>query len=380
MEKKYEIAELRFSIQGAGEYYDALTDYFSEKEVNECRKEDLVFFVHEMENDSLSFTPELYSLSGTIAFNHDTFFVKRPNFTYSVKNLFKKDEVTEVHLFPRNREKNSLVKQWLSSLRAMLFGAYVGKRDPNKDFVNAIANYGCLWYIFAVVLMKKDCVFVHSGMMAKDGQGITLTGTGGCGKTSTMLEMITHSDYQYISEDFGIVSKAGYLYDMQKKAAIYQSDVKWGNKYLSNAVKGLGFWKQLEWRLKVMRGINVRHNFKPTEIFGNDIAHKAKLNTIYALQRTRKDSQIECKEIGFEELAERAKSASFREIKELYEILCNIRAVGGFAYFKDYPSVYELEQQYLDILKTAVRNVKCYEISIPINVIPQDTAQELLKR
>lgn len=381
MEKYYKIAELYCKILGDGPFFHTLASYFSEKEISGSGSNgvDIVIRVFEEEKECSWFSPDFYSLSGSIAFNHKVFYVKRPPFSYSVKNLFTQGEVTEVCIYPRWTSKGSLLGRLINKVGSFKAGMYVGKHDIYENFVQYITNYGCLWYIFAIELMKKDCVFLHCGMMAKDGQGKILTGTSGCGKTSTMLEMITHSGYKYMAEDFGILSKEGIMYDMPKKAAIYQSDVKWGNPYLSKAIESLSRSERCEWKFKTRRHINARHNFKPSEIFGKDIACHAKLDSIFVLQRTLKGNSIECRDINFEELAERAKTASFREIKELYEILCNIRAVGGKAYYADYPSVYELEQQYLDIIKPALKGASCYEISVPVDVNPQDTAKEILK-
>ena len=77
-------------------------------------------------------------------------------------------------------------------------------------------------------------------------------------------------------------------------------------------------------------------------------------------------------------IAERAKTASFRELKELYEILSNIRAVGGVEYYNDYPSVFELENQYTEIMYNAFKDVECYELLVPLRVNPKDTVKFII--
>ena len=376
MEKYYKIGDLFFSIGGEGPFFEALASYFSENQVSKKQTPILRIRVANVgENDS-NFAPDYYSLSGSISFNRNTFYIKKGGFSYSVKNLFVLEKSTELVLYPQ-AYKDNVIRSLKRSLISLYRGRIVGPHNQYEDFVRNVANYSCLWYVFALSFMKKESVFLHCGMMAKDGKGIILTGTSGCGKTSTMLDMITNSGYKFMAEDFGILNSQGILYDMPKKAAIYQSDVKWGNKELVAAVNRLCSREKLEWRLKLKT--NPLRYFKPCEIFGEKIEHVAQLEKIFILKRTLQGTEIECHEIGYEQLAERAKTASFREIKELYEILTNIRAVGGDSYYADYPSIYELEQRYLAIILPALKGVKCFEIAVPANVNPSETAKELFR-
>ena len=367
MENRYKIGEMYFSIVSESNGYGrAMWEYFSDKLTSEEGELDLSITIAEGGGKNLPFEPELYSLSGGIAFNSNAFYVKRNTFSYVVMDLFQPNVMTKIYLYPRQGKRLKRVVQGF--LRSD-----VEKRNQYESFVRDVTNYGCLWYLFALALMKHDCVFLHSGILAKDGKGIVLTGTGGCGKTSTMLEAIASHNYQYVSEDFGILSKDGMLYDMQKKAAIYQSDVKWGNPILAKALSSLPFTMRLAWKWKKLCGRNSLHFFKPSEIFGENIAHESRLSGFYYLKRVRA-SQAEFREISVEEIAQRAQNAAFRELKEVFEILSNIRAVGGEEYWNYYPSLEELEKTYREILMQALENAAiCGEISIPIKGKPADT-------
>lgn len=369
MKKKYyQVANLVFTISGSDEgFYNALANYFSDKEIKEhSTKPMLDIIVSRDLKYTKDFIPDYYSLSGKIAFNHSSFSIKKKWCRYVVSDLFNQNSPTRVVFEPKSCS-------WLYSQAVKIGSAGVGNHNKYDLFVNDIAGYNCLWYIFAITLMKYGQLFVHCGMMSKetDNEGIILTGTGGCGKTSIMMELITNSGYRYMAEDFGIVDKSGNLYDMQKKAAIYQSDVKWGNRYLKAAITKLKYTQRIEWMLKKYAKRNPRHYFKPSELFGEEISHKAHLKKVFFLKRTNIGSEITCKSLSSNQVAEQTKTASFREIKEIYEILGNIRAVGGDNYYNDYPSVYELEKRYKDILIEGLNNVECYELVVPSDLTPK---------
>ena len=378
MKKYYKVANLVFTISGNdnGNGYKAIADYFKDKE---CEKSSttpmLSIEVAEDDRDEMSFAPECYSLSKIITFNHNTYHVKKGGRSYTVKNLFDRNKPSEVILY--------VPKPNSYSLKGKIWGRFLGAEVCNHDvytkFALSVTDYSNLWYIFAITLMKVGCVFVHSGMMALDSKGIVLSGTGGCGKTSTMMELISNdSGYQYISEDFGIISSDSKLYDMQKKAAIYLTDVDWGNPLLSKAINKLPKKQLKEWNWKKRIGKIPVHHFSPKELFGDNIAESAVLDKVFFLRRVMSKGQATSKPIEACEIAERIKSASFREIKELYEILSNIRAVGGKEYWDNYPAIQKLEEQYLSIITPALKNASCFELTLPSNAEPKLTAEYIL--
>lgn len=374
----YQVANILFSISGEGKYFDEITQYFSDKLISDqSPMVDLTIRVASIGESEDSFSPEFFSLSKSLAFNMTTFRVRRKSFSYAVTNLFCHDLPTEVVLYPHQR--HGALGSVLISIYSYLFGSTVGRHTEQQGFVQDVANYNCLWAIFAITLMKKNCAFVHSGMMSRNKKGLILTGTGGCGKTSTMMELLSSNEWGYIAEDFGILQADTTMYDMQKKAAVYQSDIKWGNPILTKAFYNLSASERMEWEFKNKIGKNPVRYFKPTELFGNRIVHESTLEKTVFLMRTNNNAGISFASITSDEMAHRVTSASFREIREIYEVLCNIRAVGGKKYWSSYPSIDELENRYCEIVKKAFDKTLCYELIIPSNVDPKETASRILQ-
>ena len=90
-------------------------------------------------------------------------------------------------------------------------------------------------------------------------------------------------------------------------------------------------------------------------------------------------SKPEMRKISLEELADRIRFASFRELKELYELLTNIRAVSGTFYADSYPAVSELEDRYKAILMRGLEKANRIHLHLPLGVDPKDTAAIILK-
>ena len=371
----YKVGDLAFSMEGEGRYYDACADYFSDALRKEVKAEDCMLKLHILnEKDKLKINEKFYAVSTSIAFNRDTYRVNNgTHYAYAVKNLFRADVPTEAWIKPKGSSKS----EKLCSVPPFRFA--FKHHDKYSIFAKRIANYSCLWYIFAITLMKIDAVFIHSGMVGKDDGGIILTGTGGCGKTSTMAELISNHGWNYVAEDFGILTGDGHLRLMQKKASVHGSDIKYGDPYLNGAVKRLGPVKKFEWKAKKLARKNPVYRFKPSEIFGDHIKDGAPLTTVAFLSRVRGISQPEMRVISMEDLADRIRFASFRELKELYELLTNIRAVSGDNYADSYPAVSELEERYKEILIRGLSKANRIHLNLPLGVDPKDTAAIILK-
>lgn len=370
---KCKVANLIFSIHGKGAYYEAFSDYFKDVETNDdgkCMLE--IYILDSFDRPKASY--EYYSLSKKISFEKNEYMISESGMTYSVRNLFNMQMPTVLKLVVP--KETAGLKKLARRAYNRMFSAHIGDHGKYNSFVFSVANYRCLWYVFAVSLMKQKCVFVHSGMIARANKGYCLSGTSGCGKTSTMMHLISDDDFSYIAEDFGIVSSEGKMYLMQKKGAIYQSDAQYGNKLIRRALDNLPKKEKREWKRKVKRGINAVYYFKPLQLFdGSRIANDVLIVKTYFLVRSYQEQLIREHEISLNEVVDRISTASFREIKELFELLTNIRAVGGEMYYPYYPSITDLMEQYKDILKKALQNSYIAVLFVPDNIDPKETAR-----
>lgn len=369
----YNVADVIIAIEGNNKYADALRKYFQNEEIGEQNHaEQLLIRVNES-TDTFNFKPVYYSLSGKIAFNENEYSVVKNNYIYKVEDLFNKNKPTILSVYWTR--KATLTHYLMNYIYASSIGVY-----SNADkFVDSIMNYEVFWYIFAMVLMKYNKAFVHSGIVSCEGTAIVIAGTGGCGKTSTLLQFLERSECKYIAEDFGIIGDDGYVYFTPKKAAIYQSDARYKNRNVLNALRRMTLVEKFFWNsFKIMRK-NPRRRFSPYDFFGNNKINKsAKIREV--IYMTRKESNsVKKLEIDEERIAEKISCASFRELRELYEILYNIRAVGNEKIREAYPPLERIQSDYCMILLKAVKNAKTGLIEVPLKISPCEIVNTIVE-
>lgn len=375
MKKYYEIAQCLFSINALDSIGEGLQDYFSSVESCDDKKKDTILDIIFLSiGDKLQFDVEKNALQGKIKFNKKGFYINNSCYEYYVENLFDKDQKTILYI--KAKKAKIFSKKWFFDLP--LLNLFFNEHGFQNSMLKAMTNYTCLWYIFAMCFLKNNIAFVHCGMCGNDEGGIVLTGAGACGKTSTLTDLISNHNYKFMAEDFGLVDSTGYCHYMEKKGTIYSSDAQYGNSYLNNAINRMRFINKLEWKVKKNIGKDPSYQFSPQELFGNNICKKTKLDKMIILTRTNID-EPRYKEVDKDVFCYRVEEAAFRELKELFEILTNIRAVGGRDYFNSFPDIHELQRNYLEIIYQALDKTDFFEIEVPFKASPSDTVKIVLK-
>ncbi len=370
--QSFDFAGLSVSVSGDDEYAEKLREYFRRSADNaNGAPADLAITVCE-DKESLTFEKRYASLSEGIVFNEASCLIKRGRLQYRVDNLFGGGP-TALTMFWNAKEsaRDRLRRTYHTSI-----GTCVEERTDEDVFIGAVTNYSLLWYVCAITLMKHDRVFVHSGMMTDGQNGILLSGTGGCGKTSTMMELLSRPGWKYLAEDFGVAGSNGVLWSAPKHACVYHTDALHGNDHIAHALAGLPSAEMRSWKRSVRAGNNPRHHFASQELFGADgVAKSAPLTKAAFLSRCYDVEQVTSVSASPEELGQRICAASFRELKELYEILCNIRAVADEDCRSAYPSLDDLQQKYLRILVPALERAECSVLLVPPHAKPADIAE-----
>lgn len=369
----YDISGVGISVRGQGKYADAFMSYFKPQEVPILKNEPLLEVFFEDTPDRVSIPVSYYSLSGKIAFNEEEFFVKKKDFLYSVSNLFQPEKTVILKLCCTRRTS---LKNWVLNLA---HSNNVGVTRSEDKFVDSIMNYEVFWYIFAILLMRQKKVFVHSGIVDNDGKAIVIGGTGGCGKTSTLLAFLQNKRFKYVAEDFGIMGSNGITYYTPKKIAIYQSDAKYKNPDVVSALKRINLKHQLLWNFFRVLGMNPRFRFTPEQLFNNErIIKESEIDCIIYMSRVS-EGDISKVNVSDIELCTKLRYASFRELKELSEILSNIRAVGDINIRNAYPDISELGEEYEKILLNIIGEHRICWLKVPLKIEPQKIIDYILK-
>ncbi len=371
--KYYRIADIYISVTGNGAYVEALCNYFRTEEVSAASEPVLLSVIVENDPKSVAIEADYYSLSGKISFNNTSYCVQEAGYIYSVSHLFDNAKPVVMRICC-TRKKN--IHNWL---RTLISPHSVGLGRIEDKFVDSVMNYACFLYIFAVLLLRRDKIFVHCGIVEKADAAFVMCGTGGCGKTSTLFNILQKGEYRYLAEDFGILGKDGYAYYMPKKMAVYQSDAKYKNPDVLKALKKLPLTYRLHWKLFELVKLNPRYRFVPEALFSEArVAKKAPVHKIVYLSRVRQDAPMKSLSISIDELCTKIRLASFRELRQLSEILFNIRAVGNADTRKCYPEPAKLEEAYEQLLRTILTDKPIGLLEVPLKAGPREIANYII--
>lgn len=310
------------------------------------------------------YTAKRYSAKGKLNFNDEACFVGYSNsFDYLLVDLFSKDSPTRIIISTKRN-----LRQQLSSIKKSLL-------QPDSSYeheaAQEIMSYSLFWYVFNIVLLKYNSIFLHAGIFVnKNSKAIALTGTGGGGKTSTLFNVL-NDGCEYLAEDFGIISLGNKAYYNPKTISLYNSDILTGQpiftQFLKNNVTGL---KKLQWSISTkILGKNPK-----LKVLVNDIVPQKpksdnyEIGAVIYLIRTHL-GELNLVDTSVEEMTERVFYSSYREMKSLTEILMLTRANSDLNF---YPSESDfgasMRKLYLEIFKNTNNKI----LYIPHHSTPEE--------
>ncbi len=342
----FDVAGLGMTIEGNNEWTAEYWKYFSSIEVEE--ELELTFLNIRIVNE-INIIERYTSLSQAILFNENEFMVKKGDYIYKIKNLFGQG-MTIIEICHKN------VKNLPHKIKNIIGIAEHATHSIKEGIVNHIMGYDFMLWVIPVALMKYNRLFLHCGAMEKDGKAVIITGTSGSGKTGTQLLAMSDYGYRYMADDFCILSTSGMAYYFPKKIKIYQSDIKYKNKFIYLAYKKLPITKRINWQILKKMNKDPRGEFYIEKVFKTDeVVKSAHIGKIIYVARTNSKAINEYR-IEDREFSRRTRLASFREIRELYNILSNICSVGDERIRECYPEWRELEEKYEEIMMKILSN------------------------
>lgn len=342
----FDVAGLGMIIEGDNEWTAEYWKYFSSIEVKE--EMESPFLIIRIVKE-INIVEKYTSLSQAILFNENEFMVKKGDYIYKIKNLFGQG-TTIVEICHKN------VRDLTHKIKNMIGLTEHATHDIKEGVVNHIMGYDFMLWVIPVALMKYNRLFLHCGAMEKDGKAIIITGTGGSGKTGTQLLAMSDYGYRYMADDFCILSTSGSAYYFPKKIKIYQSDIEYKNKFIYSAYKKLPVVKKINWQIWKKMNKDPRGEFNIEKVFKTDeVVKGAPIGEIIYIARTRSEVINEYI-IDEREFSKRTRLASFREIRELYNILSNICSVGNEKIRECYPEWRDLEAKYEEIMMKILSN------------------------
>jgi len=184
-----------------------------------------------------------------------------------------------------------------------LFQKFIG-----RQYTHPYENIGQIFHELVIIptlfFYPDELSIIHgSALELKDKKGIIIGGTGGVGKTSLELLLISKVKSKFLSDDITIIDKAGYIWPNYAYPKIYRYNTV-GKKSLEKKVlQDRGFLDKVQWNfIKFFPDRPSRRRVNPKTFYDEKIGFRTKVSDYFILFRGNyKDFDI--RKISSEEAA-----------------------------------------------------------------------------
>lgn len=362
------IGGILVGIEGECDFYGRLVDSIGLKTEIVDGEIDLLIKIVKPRKE-LDFKEQIRSAKGLMSFNKGNYFV---GYLHGLNYVFSKGDSNAsptLTIVPQQDQPFAQkVKAWARTGRA-------------NQVESEIQSYALLWWVIHFALSKRGKGFIHAASVVnlETNNATVFGGTGGCGKTSTCMQILSEStDYAYLSEDFSIVGSEGYAYYSPKPVSFHSTDLARDQK-ISQKIKNVFSCSDRlrEFFLHSLLGYNLIHKIEPSAIFpvASEIERYAISSAIYMIRTNV--SRPSLVPTPLPELVDRFVLASIRELKTLVELSWLINANDNIG--SDFPSSINLTESIRKIYSAAFKDANCYTLLVPFESAPCEIA-ELVKR
>lgn len=224
--------------------------------------------------------------------------------------------------------------------------------------------------LIGTVLFEKDKFVVHgSAVSNRDGKVVIIGGTGGTGKTSTLISIGKEDGVYFVCDDMCSIRNDGKVFPNFAYPKIYAYNVLGNKKFENRILKSGGVTGQIQWNIKkATRGLSsVRRRVDPSVLYNipsSKITNNFRLGTYIFLNRTDFCSDMSVENVTKEDAIEMNTMIMKNELSKFYLPL-EMRKLNSL-YAHRYSSTGD---NYFDNWKKsmfeALKNVKILQINIP---------------
>lgn len=306
----------------------------------------------------------IYSGKKTLFFDKNKIVINlSPYFYLIVDGLFNKKSKTNIVLV---KKESSVVNKTLAFMKQSI---NIEADTLSKLICAEFMSYSYFWSILALTLLKKDMAFIHSGAFYKNDLTYLIAGTGGCGKTSSVLASCLN-DSEYYTEDFGIIDSEGMIYQCPKTITLFNSDLGFQKEVKNNLYGKLSLKKKIKWIL--LNDVLKKNTFlkvSPLNIFPNIAISARKINKAYYFTRNSGDS-IKVEKMSLQEISKRIALSSYRELMPFITLLMGVSANQPNEFENMNPL--DIFSRMEEIVLKSICYSEQYSLSAPLSAKPRD--------
>jgi hypothetical protein len=247
---------------------------------------------------------------------------------------------------------------------------------PHQALAKAVL-YDAFDYVFQNLQLQFDQTFIHASSVSKSDQALLFPAWGGVGKTTSLLKLMKHKHYEFLSDDLAIMDSAGQVYQNPKKIQVYAYNML-GEPWLQDAaLTGRSRTDLLAWqfRLKRFGPQGVRRRMYAGELFDHQlVAKQASVSQVFYLERSSTD-EFETVSLSAGSLAEKVAYVLPHELSPYTEIASFYKSSfpnGRLLFGPD-----EMIEQVRRVVKSAVTTRAITLLKIPLSAKPEDIYSKL---
>ena len=137
--------------------------------------------------------------------------------------------------------------------------------------------------------MHHDLALLHAACITRNGKAALFSGTGGVGKSSTMLHLAKNKSFQFCSDDICAISSSATVFPNLAWPKIYGYNVS--NKKTKDVVfNSIGLASKLHFYLKSAAKMPVRRKVSPLALYQHLLKDQANISSLTFLKREKCDS------------------------------------------------------------------------------------------
>jgi len=233
-------------------------------------------------------------------------------------------------------------------------------------------------FIIELILLKKNCTFIHSAAIKYRGKNYIFPAFGGTGKTTTVAALLYHQG-KLFGDDMNIVNEEEILsYPSSFSVYSYHLDIlKIKNKQIKNKfkidkiidkiidpLKKYNNYRIAKLLILVLNSLKISCiNIPPKKIFGDDcVAENGRIDEIYYLLRAdNNSSEITVEKINADYLSKICTNILFGEWYQSMHILYAYSALTTF-------NLNHIFNKIEEMFRSIFQKVNIYQICIPTDL------------
>lgn len=314
--------------------------------------------------DYLSSNPKL------ILVDKDGFTMKsKVNIKWNLSKLNYGEIVVEISI-PKNNQNR--------------FRKYISK-FLSIGYENTFENIGQILHELVLIpstFFFKDKVIIHGSCLynKKFNKSIVFGGTGGVGKTSTLIEMGKDHDWVFLSDDMVVVDTNGKIHPNYAYPKIYAYNTIGDKKFEKEILKGKKLMDKFQWIFwKKINPAKVRRRIAPNLLYNSEFV-SPKLDNNLFLFRGNFDEDITFEKTGYKNSSKFEKNIILSEYESFYKFIKWYEYNAKALKLKPYITFDEIVKNYEEKYNEIFSNTDNYVVKINDSMEHNIFKKEMIKR